>query len=504
MRNFEGFRAAWAGEPAPTNGQIPAWPTNGTAIEGDFSGIQRFVLRPVPGASGAARRLRARSFRVLALTRLVASTIENRFRDAGAHLFYSAGGRFLVVANSCADWRDRLASLQRDLDEDLLKEYRGELIFHLAGAEFADGNIPAAALQDAMAARKQMPLGSVLRTVSGWATDRFIFGATQHEKCQGCGATATLSDKSEKLCQTCVDDRELGKGLLRGGRAALTNSRDGSLGLLGQRWAVSPAGEIAIPLISHAPLERGQLATFENLSERATGRHYLAYLRIDADRIGLEFRSLAGNPRRTCGLSILLDSAFSSAVSNLMGSRFPNLYPVYGGGDDLFVIGPWNDILGFAASWRSEFRAISGGKLTFSAGVALAKPRQHILTKAEEAEYALNEHAKGPRDSIHALGCTISWAEFDEALAGARRLASLYADRKIKSALLHNIVELHDRCRKGDARWHSLLFYQIERNLTGEAKTFIKRAFLSPGDLWKHAGFAVRYAMLCSAGEETN
>jgi len=302
MEKIELARAAWAGEPVAGDEQIPAWPVNGIAIEGDFSGIQRFVLRPVPGASGAARRLRARSFRVLALTRLVAATVEERFRDAGARLFYSAGGRFLVTANPCTDWRERLASLQRDLDEDLLKTYRGELVFHLAAAEFVDGAIPVRGLQEAMSDRKQRPLGSVLRTADGWATDRFIFGATQHAKCEGCGSTAMLSHETEALCQTCIDDRELGKGLLSGGNAALTNSQHGSIRLLGQGWAASPDGQVPIPLVSHAPLEHGQLATFEELAARAAGRHYLAYLRIDADRIGLEFRNLAGNPRRTWGL----------------------------------------------------------------------------------------------------------------------------------------------------------------------------------------------------------
>src|ERR1700739_2425862 len=114
MVTFEIARAAWEGK-LGADGAIPAWPAAGVAIEGDFSGIQRFVLRPIPGASGAARRLRARSFRVLALTRLVARAVEDRFRDMDAHLFYSAGGRFLVVANPCPDWSARLSSLQQDL-----------------------------------------------------------------------------------------------------------------------------------------------------------------------------------------------------------------------------------------------------------------------------------------------------------------------------------------------------------------------------------------------------
>jgi hypothetical protein len=46
----------------------PGWPESGIALLGDFSGIQSFVFRPVPGTGGAARRLRSRSFRVSAYT----------------------------------------------------------------------------------------------------------------------------------------------------------------------------------------------------------------------------------------------------------------------------------------------------------------------------------------------------------------------------------------------------------------------------------------------------
>lgn len=504
MDNFDVLRAAWQGAP-PTDGrQIPSWPPKGVAIEGDFSGIQRFVLRPVPGASGAARRLRARSFRVLALTRIVAKAVEDRFRGEGAHLFYSAGGRFLVVANPSPDWRNRITLLQRDLDTELLTAYRGELVFHLAGAEYADGKIPVAGLRESMVARKQTPLGGALQTGTSWASEAFVVRAAHHGKCDGCGATAQLSDETEKVCQTCVDDRELGRGLLSGSRAALKKSPHGSISLLGDHWSLSPDGELAIPVVSHAPTQQGQLATFEDLSARAIGRRYLAYLRIDADKIGEQFRSLAGQPQRTWGLSRLLDTAFSSAVATLIGSKFPDLYPVYGGGDDLFVIGPWNKVLDFASAWRTEFRAISADKLTLSAGLALAKPRQHILTKSEDAEHALDEHAKIPRDSIRALGCTIPWAEFPTVLDGARSLARLHSESQIRSALLHNLIELHERWQRGDERWHSLLFYQVERNLAGAAKDFVKSAFLSPGNLWKHANFAAQYAMLGSASGERN
>jgi CRISPR-associated protein Csm1 len=442
MSSYEISRAAWLSQPVPPDPPIPPWPSAGIAIEGDFSGIQRFVLRPVPGARGAARRLRARSFRVLALTRLVAAAVEERFRDARARLFYCAGGRFIFAAESCDGWRDRLAALQQELDADLLRNYCGELAFHLAGAEFSDTRIPVAGLVREMSLRNRMPLGSILRTRTGWATTHFAVPAGQHEKCDGCGVTAAIAAREdlETLCQTCVDDRDLGRALQRGS-TRLSKSPGGSLLLLGQRWAVSPDGEFEVPLLTHAPVDRhGELLSFEELCERAAGRPYLAYLRMDADRVGIQFSQLKGIPSSIWGLSTLLDSAFSSEIGGLIRSKYPNIYPVYGGGDDLFVIGPWNDVLDFAADWYAKFREISDRRLTFSAGVALAKPRQHILSKSEQAKDALDEEAKKHRDSIHALGCTVPWPQFAAVLDIARQLAQFHAQRQIKSAMLYNIL----------------------------------------------------------------
>ena len=58
-----------------TNCPESGWPTTGVAIEGDFAGIQGYVLKPVPGARGAAKRLRGRSLQVSALTALIAQKI---------------------------------------------------------------------------------------------------------------------------------------------------------------------------------------------------------------------------------------------------------------------------------------------------------------------------------------------------------------------------------------------------------------------------------------------
>src|SRR5207244_5079676 len=114
---------------------------------------------------------------------------------------------------------------------------------------------------------------------------------------------------------------------------------------------------------------------------------------------------------RNWALSRLLNLFFADVANQLVSHKFANIYPVYGGGDDLFVVGPWTEVLDFAVKLRQELKELVGNDLTFSAGVSLSKPREHILTQAELARQQLEsaKKARGSgrpcgREQIRALG----------------------------------------------------------------------------------------------------
>lgn len=88
------LRARWLDDKSLDDSK---WPTHGIAIEGDFAGIQSFVLKPVPGARGAAKRLRGRSLQVSALTALFAEEVERTVH--GARMFLRRGGAFSGVGS---------------------------------------------------------------------------------------------------------------------------------------------------------------------------------------------------------------------------------------------------------------------------------------------------------------------------------------------------------------------------------------------------------------------
>lgn len=114
----------------------------------------------------------------------------------------------------------------------------------------------------------------------------------------------------------------------------------------------------------------------------------------------------------------MLHTFFCGRVQELLQRIYPSIYPVYGGGDDLYLIGPWDRTLALAVLLREEFqRDVAGGKMTFSAGFALGKPHHHILTKSDEAA-ALEVSKDRGRDRMTALGVTAEWTECMDEAAG--------------------------------------------------------------------------------------
>ena len=78
---------------------------------------------------------------------------------------------------------------------------------------------------------------------------------------------------------------------------------------------------------------------------------------------------------------------------------------MYSGGDDLFLVGAWDELIGLAVDIRRAFRRFTNGKLTFSAGVGLFKPGVPISTMARETG-RLEDAAKDVpgKDSIALFG----------------------------------------------------------------------------------------------------
>ena len=135
-----------------------------------------------------------------------------------------------------------------------------------------------------------------------------------------------------------------------------------------------------------APKTFGHIAN-KSLNFKENGKGFcgieaLGVLKADVDQLGL-LMSCGLKPERftlsrLATLSRQLNWYFALYLPHLLKTnpQFLDIYTVFAGGDDLFLIGPWNRVIELASFLRQSFAEYVGRnqEIHFSAGISLHKP----------------------------------------------------------------------------------------------------------------------------------
>jgi CRISPR-associated protein Csm1 len=184
--------------------------------------------------------------------------------------------------------------------------------------------------------------------------------------------------------------------------------------------------------------------------EKFTGVEALGVLKADVDNLGRLFA--CGLPPERLNLSRLatfsrqMNGYFSIYLPQLLAqdTRFRNIYTVFAGGDDLFLMGPWNRIIEFAPVLRKSFRLFScvNPEITISAGITVDKPGVPVPVVAERAEEALKESKDAGRNRITLFGESVTWDGFEDLMQKRDALEAWQRQGYIGKAFLYRLNEL--------------------------------------------------------------
>jgi CRISPR-associated protein Csm1 len=172
-----------------------------------------------------------------------------------------------------------------------------------------------------------------------------------------------------------------------------------------------------------------------------------------------------------------IDNFFSLYIPNLMKQKYPNTYTVFAGGDDLFLVGAWNEILDLSREIEQEFKIfIKDSELSVSFGIAIAKPSTPISYLAEYTEELL-ENAKEideNKDAISLFGETVKWNSYKEVYSELYS-ALLNFEKHLNTAFLYRLLELIEMSKKVkedpiQTMWKSKLRYSFNRNILEKVK----------------------------------
>ena len=145
--------------------------------------------------------------------------------------------------------------------------------------------------------------------------------------------------------------------------------------------------------------------SMEELAGQSEGVRRIAVCRMDVDNLGHAFISGFEQENekdpvkrmhyvtlsRTSAFSRQMSLFFKCYINGILDSLHVSI--VYAGGDDVFLVGAWNDVLEAAQRIQRNFTAFSCGALTLSAGIGIFDDHYPIRLSAEETA-ALEEAAK--------------------------------------------------------------------------------------------------------------
>lgn len=463
----------------------------------DMSGIQSFIY--TISGSGALKQLRVRSLYLELLLEHIADELLDRLGLCRANLLYTGGGHAFLLLPNTPETVTVLESFNRELGAWFLEHYRTDLYLASAWVPCSPDDLLNVGedgrrfpnlfreLTRLLSDRKAMRYSAaVIRNLNApVAYDDYS------RECRECHRSDC--DLIDGRCPLCNALGAISPGLVkkdvfavvphRGqaptypprlplpfGADLVLYDRDGYVRAAPEtvRVYTKDSDGLDIGAVTHIWMGDYTADTDgEGISAYAAsgtsldashGIQRLGVLRADVDNLGSVF--ISGIPAekvsisRTATLSRALSYFFKKKINEILAEGGWKLQIVYSGGDDLFAIGNWSDVIHAAVAIREALDEFTGnGALSISAGIGMFEQKYPLASMAQEAG-ELEDAAKmfvaadgsGAEKNAVALWSAdqvFSWNEFiDVVVPRAQEVAGIFEGIEKGRAFAYRLMEL--------------------------------------------------------------
>jgi CRISPR-associated protein Csm1 len=478
-------------------------------ISGDFFGIQRFIFEETP-ANKAAKTLRAKSANVQIFIRLAAFYIVEQLNLSYLSIISTSAGKFEILGIDTTETRKILKKIQKELNEFFIKNYFGETGIGISAVScsFSD-------LEEKEKYRKLRQ--QIKEQVDESKFHKFDIldinpilsyddDVTNQTLCHYC--YKRKKNNNNGSCDICGQFIKLGEQLTKDGFLAISKN-SGEIHIFGDyyisfdeksdkfknpiaiydigrsdfrgyaKWEI--ASYVKYDGKTHGVMDFDELAELSCDNNAQYGLKALIALKGDVDGMGnfIKNSEVTANFANFNFFSRLIDYFFSVYASHLMCENYKNLYTVFGGGDDLFIFGVWDQVIDFAEKLQENFKCFTSNKLSFSVGMALSKANKPVSSIARIAEDEL-KRAKDidGKDAIALFGECVKWDKYISVRGDLLKSLHEFEEKSglvINSAFLYHLLELIDMSRSvknknREMLWKSKLHYTFSRNISEHIK----------------------------------
>ena len=481
----------------------------------DFSGIQKFIY--TVATANALRSLRSRSF---FLELAMEHYIDELLRLCGmsrANLLYSGGGHCYLLLPNTETIRRTIVEWNTRFNDWMIQEF-GNALYLADGWTMCSANdltnTPAA-----QAPYKEMFL-RVSRAVAQKKVHRYSVKqllALNHEEmgdgvreCRICGRAdrlVTPKDGDGMLCPWCRRFEELSEKIMSKqvlsvscesskeavplpcmeGTAYLCFTDEESVRRVLKQTdsivRVYTINQICTGLRYSTRLFVGNYAAsnrMDVLASQAQGISRIGICRMDVDDLGQAFISGFEHPEqseadkrfyyvtlsRTSAFSRQMSLFFRFYINAVLDGTYQNKLPlqaaiVYSGGDDVFLVGAWDDVIEAAQRIREAFCAYTCGTLTISCGIGMFHDHYPIRMAAyqtKELEDASKAHPGKNAITLFDTGAEYiyDWETFQTGIL-AEKLSTMETffvdfEQERGNAFLYQMMELLRTANQKDGR----------------------------------------------------
>ena len=394
----------------------------------DLSGIQDFIYNIA--TAGAAKQLKARSLYLDFMGEHIADSLLEKLELTRANLLYVGGGHAYFILPNTEKTRETLASFEAEFNRFLVKHFQTGLYVAFGWSPFSANDMTTTL------ANYRKVYQTTSRMISQKKISRYDAktllelnqgGKSSQRECAICHSVEKLTKyKDQEVCHICAGmyrfSKEIQeqyylvtkeKGLPIGPGAYIRGvSKDE---LAQEEWTrvyvknsystdILKATHVFVGDYKYAEID--QYANLSKDSESGQGIKRLAVLRLDVDDLGAAF--MAGFSYQDGGkYNTLARSATFSRIMSLFFKVYINQFAkekklsiIYAGGDDVFAIGSWQDVIEFTVCLRQNFIKWTNGKLTLSAGIGLFPDKTPVSLMAEETGDLEGAAKDNDKDSI--------------------------------------------------------------------------------------------------------
>ena len=352
------------------------------------SGIQSFIFQSKNSSfKNAAKLFRGRSFIVSSISTAYKYMVCKAIGVIPFVDIIDAGGKITLILPNFNGIDAILDEVHKKIEAFLLKEYFGTLSIvadyslkvdsrYFLVAKKNNSNINFKELQRQIGfklnRKKNNKFARVLSDVNYVFEDFDLSG-------QVCVACGKHSCKKENLCELCDKQVLVGKQLPHAKYIVFSDNSNGYELLPNEYVSFLTSEEEPLSTNAYSLIEDNQYPTwwlndytpedktFEEIAACSVieerGKEFLAYLKIDVDNLGKivdkGFKDDSFSLSRYVSLSRNIHYFFNTYLSYLLKTKYPNAYTAISGGDDVFIILPWNQAIPLVSELQEPFSFVN-------------------------------------------------------------------------------------------------------------------------------------------------